>query len=330
MDRARHRVVRWHWLAAGLAGLLLLAWSGWRPAATLPLGVGPVERTRWSLSSPDLRGPVQSPPFATRAVTLPASADARWSALLATSAGDDDDAVAACRLAVLIDDCQLVRDVDAMIDTELSMAAREGRAADSVADEILRLDASAAPARESCGDAPPELLAHGWSFLLRAALAGHEPSMFRFVIDLPRDPSRPAEDAAALAAWHRHAPALLDRLVQRRSLQALPIAYRAAQGFPIAGDEVLQPRDPFVVMRLGSALALVLGDDSTLDVDLALLEHELPAAQRRAARAQGERLADAFLQAGQAPLAPAFDEECAAGWPGMPAAWLAYGTQPGD
>ena len=126
----------------------------------------------------------------------------------------DADPITACQLAVLLEDCRLSRDVDAMIETEVSMAQREGR---SPAAEIVRLDDVAAGSRAACGAAPPELQAHEWEFLHRAALAGHEASMYRFVTDLPLAGLPRSEHERALAAWRRDAPAVLAALVQRRS-----------------------------------------------------------------------------------------------------------------
>jgi hypothetical protein len=297
------------------------------PGSSLPLDVAPIVRARFAFASPGLDRASPLPAFSRSVQAFPDTARHDWAALLAAAATDDP--VPACRLAVLLEDCRLARHVDVMIDTELSMAEREGRGPESVATEIIALEASGAEAQAACGMAPSELLAHEWSYLLRAALAGHEASMYRFVTDLPIDPHWPDETAAALAAWRRHAPAILSALVHRRSPDSLMLAYRAAQGFAIFGDEPLQPRNARAAARLGRALEIVHEDDPALAVELAALAHELESAQHRQAREEGERLAEAFMLA--APGRPSSGgDECDAGWPGMQAMWTAYGYQSGQ
>jgi hypothetical protein len=91
----------------------------------------------------------------------------------------------------------------------------------------------------------------------------------------------------------------------------------------------LQTRDPRVATSLGSALEIVHEDDPALAVELAALAHELPAAQHRQARKEGERLAAAFLATALTqPVSSG--EECDAGWPGMQATWTAYGYRSGQ
>ena len=310
-------------LRAAVLGLLL-GLPAPRPHAPLPLPVAPPLR---HVFDPGLAPVVlrELPPR--RAWRLapqarPAAAAPAWQALL--PAAQADDPVAACRLALLLDDCRLAADVAAMIDTQLSMAAQSGRAAQEAAAEIAALEASAEPLQRSCGDAPPALVGHGWSFLLRAAIAGHEPSMYRFVTDPPFDPAAPAEAQAALDAWQRHAGLLLGDLLRRASPHALRLAYRVAQGEALVGDRALQPRDPRAVLRLGTALAVVQEDDSARSVELAEVEAELSPAQTRQARTEGARLALHFLQPRE-PTAPSGSDECAAGWPGRASAWVAYG-----
>lgn len=292
--------------------------------AGAPGAVGSIERSGFRIDAPifDRAGvPVAHQRLVSRP---PAPATNAWSTLLADAAADDP--VAACRLAVLLEDCRLARDIEVMIETELSMAEREGRGPASVASEIVALEASAASARAACGAAPPALLAHEWNYLLRAALAGHEPSMYRFVTDLPVDAQWPDEAAAARVAWRRYAPEILSALVQRRSPESLVLAYRAAQGFAILGDQPLQRRDPRAAARLGAALAIVHEDDPALAVELAALARELDQVQLHRARSEGARLADGFLAATRDGLASG-GEECDRGWPGMQATWTAYGYQ---
>jgi hypothetical protein len=326
MDRPRGRL-RLSRLALALACACATSGADDPAEAGTPLGIAPVERTTFRIAQPVPDTPAWraslGQPLATS--SLPAPAD--WSTLLAAVAADDP--VPACRLAVLLEDCRLAGQVEVMIETELSMAEREGRAPESVATDVLALQASGAEAEAACGAAPPELLAHEWNYLLRAALAGHEASMYRFITDLPIDPAWPDESAAALAAWRRHAPEILSALLQRHSPESLMLAYRAAQGFAILGDRPLQARDARAAARLGSALEIVHEDDPALAVELAALARELQPAQQWRARKDGERLAEGFLVA--ASDGPGTSgEECESGWPGMQATWTAYGYQSGQ
>ena len=326
MDRAHGRRLRLPRLAVALACLCAPSLLDESLPSNAPLAVASIERARLPLASPEWHREDSPISFSRHAHARAPVTPHAWSSLLAAAATDDP--VPACRLAVLLEDCRLARQVDVMIETELSMAEREGRRPESAATEILALEASGADAQAACGAAPPEFLAHEWSYLLRAALAGHEASMYRFVTDLPIDPAWPGESRAALAAWRRHAPEILDALLHRRSPESLMLAYRAAQGFAIYGDERL-PRDARAAARLGSALEIVHEDDPALAVELAALAHELAPVQHRQARKEGERLAEGFLVA-QREGPASTGEECDAGWPGMQATWTAYGYQSGQ
>ena len=325
-QQAGRRPWRWPRRLRAAVACVLLAWPASRDAALLPLPVEPPRRLRFD---PALRPGVA----AVRDVTVPpvaAASDAhasattlpRWATLL--HAAQQDDPVAACRLAVLLDDCRMADDIGAMIETRISMAARSGDSLREAAAEIEALDASAEPLRASCGDAPPALVAQGWNFLLRAAIAGHEPSMYRFVTDPPLATESLDEARAALAAWRQHARVLLVGLLRRASPQALPLAYRAALGEVMVADLPLQPRDPAAVLRLGSALALLREDDANRNEELEMAALELPPAEQRRVRREGAQLARQFYEV-RMPTAASGSDECAAGWPGMATAWIAYG-----
>ena len=323
---AGHAPARWRRLRA-VAACALLAWPAWREAGLLPLPVEPPSRLRFETGlAPGIAfvAPrVAAAPGGTwREAAASTTTMPRWATLL--HAAQQDDPVAACRLAVLLDDCRMADDIGAMIETRISMAARAGDGLREAAAEIEALDASADPLRASCADAPPALVAQGWSFLLRAAIAGHEPSMYRFVTDPPLAAQAPDEAHAALAAWRQHARVLLVGLVRRASPQALPLAYRAAQGEPLVADLALQPRDPAAVLRLGSALAMLLEDDANRASELETAALELSPAVQRQARREGAQLARQFFEA-RSPTAASGSDECAAGWPGMASAWIAYG-----
>jgi len=289
---AGHDPGRWRRGLRAAAACALLAWPAWREAGLLPLPVEPPSRLRFETGlTPGpafVAPPLPAAPGAAQreavAATMP-----RWATLL--HAAQQDDPVAACRLAVLLDDCRMADDIGAMIETRISMAARAGDGLREAAAEIEELEASAEPLRASCADAPPALVAQGWNFLLRAAIAGHEPSMYRFVTDPPLAAQAPAEARAALAAWRQHARVLLVGLLRRASPQALPLAYRAAQGEPLVADLPLQPRDPAAVLRLGSALAMLLEDDANRASELETAALELPPAVQRQARREGAQLA---------------------------------------
>jgi TPR repeat protein len=255
---------------------------------------------------------------------LPAAPDAapRWFALI--TAADAGAADAACRLGLMLDDCRLVADVDAMIDTQIAMAA-QGEVDPAQAErEIGALQASVEAQRAVCGALPADLPERAWRYLMHAAIAGHEPSMYRFVIDPPLPSARSAEFRAALRAWHANAPLLLGSLLQRGSPESVALAFRAAQGEVFLDGQALLPRDPATVVRLGTALIALREDDvaSLLVVERALSELSRTAARR--ALYEGQRLTERLLQPAPALARADGGDECRAGWPGMESAYLAY------
>jgi hypothetical protein len=232
--------------------------------------------------------------------------------------------LAACDLSLLIEDCALVADVADMVDTHIAMAARSGIDAGDAAREILALQASVEALQPQCASLPAEVAAQAWHYLLAAAIAGHEGSMYRFIVDppLPRE-AGPAQ-SAALSVWHANAPLLLGSLLQRGSPEALALAFRAAQGEVFVGTRPLQAREPLAVVRLGTALVAVRTDDTSSQLVIERAADELPPALAARARSEGRALAERFLRRADIPML-ARGDECREGWPGMASAYAAYG-----
>jgi hypothetical protein len=277
---------------------------------------------RVARDSGNVRRLAPDPPRA-RPQPAPASAPApRWPALLAQA--DAGDPHAACRLTELLEDCRLVADVADMVETQISVAAAELDGSGFDAAAIAALDTSVDPLRALCADVPPELAQRSWSFLLRAAIAGHEPSMFRYVVDPPLQSAGAHEHRAALAAYRDNAALFVAHLLQRASPQALALGFRAAQGEAFVAGRAIQARDPHAIVRIGTAL-LVLRDADTGSEDIvAQASAELLPSQAQHARNEGRLLADRFLRAGEPDGAQAAGDDCSAGWPGMPSEFTAY------
>jgi hypothetical protein len=237
---------------------------------------------------------------------------------------ESGEATAACELSLQIEDCALADDVEAMVDTHIAMAARSGVDAALAAREIGELQASVEGLRRHCANLPAEIRAQAWRYLLAAAVAGHEASMYRFLVDPPLPPGADPDHAVALAAWHANAPLLLGSLLQRGSPEAVALAFRAVQGEVFVGTRPLQARDPAAMVRLGTALVALREDDSTSQVVLERAATELPEATVARLRQEGRALAGRLLHRVEQP-APAHRGECREGWPGMASAYAAYG-----
>jgi len=248
-----------------------------------------------------------------------------WLALLAQADGGDPHA--ACQLSVLLDDCRLAAEVGEMVETQISMAASEDTNVIANARDIALLETSIDPLHDACATVPADLVSQGWIYLLRAAIAGHEPSMFRFVTDLPVDPRQSGETSDAWSVYREHAALFIGLLLQRASPEALTLAFRAAQGAIFVGDRPIQTRDPAAVVRLGTALIELHEADPGSEENIAHALAELTDFESVRARAEGQRLADRFMQRRTSALPVALDstlaEECSNGWPGMESEYTA-------
>lgn len=252
----------------------------------------------------------------------PSHATPPWSRWL--QAANDGDPGAACRLAVLLDDCRRVHEVDAMVETQVSVAAAGTGESTREAGEIVRLQASVEAQRERCAGVPATLRQHDADFVLRAALAGHAPSMLRYLTDPPLAAPSPAERAAALASYRQYAPDFLEELLQRGSREALGLAFRIAQGEEFVAGAPVQPRDAAAAVRYGTALLYLYEDDpaTRIGVDTALGETDTASAHR--AQGEGQELARRFLAQAAVLAAPGGDPDgCTNGWPRAPRATTA-------
>ena len=301
----------------GLALLTLFGASSDTPSAfsrETAMNVSPpiavrVERQRWAAPHPDIVI------AATRARPLHVANGAEWSQWLqAANAGDPG---AACRLALMLDDCRLVREVDGMVDTQVSMAAAGEIEPAHEARDIAALQASVESQRSRCAVLPSVLLQHDADFLLRAALAGHEPSMLRYLVDPPLAAPSAPERAAALETYRQHADGFLEALLRRASPDALALAFRIAQGEEFVAGHPIRARDAAAAARYATALLMLREDDAPTLIGLETALSQLDADSGRRAQLEGRRMAALFLIARpQVAAAPASDE-CATGWPGL-------------
>lgn len=275
----------------------------------LPMSVA-MPRSRFDLHSAAF-GPSSSPQAP---APKPIPTRAEWSEWLnAANAGDPG---AACRLALMLDDCRLARDVDEMVDTQLSMAVAEQGDSVRAAQDIAALQASVEATHARCAVLPDALTQHDGDFLLRAAIAGHEPSMLRYLADPPLAAASQAERAAALAAYRQNAGWLLDALLQRASPDALALAFRIAQGEEFVAGSPIRPRDPVAATRYGTALLTLRDDDVATLIGVETALSEIDAATAQQAETEGRRLAERFFQRQRLAATVSAGDECASGWPG--------------
>ena len=204
-----------------------------------------------------------------------------------------------------------------MIDTQVSIAASNQASISLAAREIAELEASLDPLRRRCSELPPALHAQNWTHLLQAAIAGHEPSMLRFLLDPPVERLQGIERDAAVRAYRDNATLFLAAMLQRASPDALALAYRVAQGEEFLPGVPIRARDPEAAVRYGTTLLALREDDpaTLLGVESALAQLAASAASR--AQSDGQRLVPTFLPRFDADteLAPV-DDECRRGWPG--------------
>lgn len=266
--------------------------------------------------------PPASPPPRSDAAPRPgpsAGGDAArpdWSLWL--EAAHAGDAIAACRLAALLDDCRLAREVERMIETELSIAASQRDESAEDLHGIAALEAGVDPLRARCAALPDALHAQAWQHLLQAAVAGHEASILRFVLDPPLDALSGSGRDAAIEAYRRNADLFLASLLQRTSPDALVLAFRSAQGEEFLAGVPARMPDPEAVVRWGSALLVLYGDDPAIQIGVDAALARLDARTAAKAQADGQRLVLPFLQrqrdATASPAGPG--DECRQGWPG--------------
>jgi hypothetical protein len=302
-------------LRAAALALLVLGLArdaGTPPAPTLRDAPLPIRIERVPLALDRTRRAHEAAPNAPMRAIAPASEWSQW-----LQAANDGDPGAACRLAAMLDDCRLEREVDAMVETQVLMAAAGASEVAQEAGQIASLQATVEAQRQRCAVLPAPLLSHDADFLLRAALAGHEPSMLRYIVDPPLALPSAVEREAALAMYRQHAPGFLDALLRRDSVDALALAFRIAQGEEFVAGAPVRARDAAAAARYGTALLRLREDDAAtlIGVETALSEIDTASAHR--AQSQGQALAQRLLQrdGAIAMRVPAADE-CASGWPG--------------
>jgi hypothetical protein len=289
----------------GLAGAAWIAFGG-IDAPPIPAGapVRDIPKLRNEVAVGDA-GAMSRPPFegpATGAPTLakaagtdgPAPEEETWESLKARA--DRGDTNASCRLSLKLEGCRLAREARQRIAAEIEQLAAIGAADvdEQIAMRLSNNEAERAGYESRCGQVPPGVVMQEWQYLLRAAQAGHEPSMYRFVTAPPIDDSRPLEYVEALQAYRQHASTFVDELLRRGSAEGIVAALLIAVGHPIVGQSPLRPRDPGRMVQLASALALLRNKPGILTSTLSNAAEELTPGDIERARAEGERLAPNF------------------------------------
>jgi hypothetical protein len=218
-------------------------------------------------------------------------AEERWEDLKARA--DAGDTTASCKLAQRLKGCREARELSARIEEALTHAAlRDDTDAAAI---IAQYEADRLSYERSCGTGiPTNVVLREWEYLLRAAQAGHAPSMYRFVLNPPVDQSRPLEYLDAMEAYNRFALTLIDRLLASGSAEGLVAALIIESGQPIIGMTSLASGDPARRLQLAAALAILRDKPAILESARAAVADQLDTRAARAAIAAGERMSSGY------------------------------------
>lgn len=202
---------------------------------------------------------------------------------------DAGDTRASCKLAQKLKGCREARELSDRIEEALTHAAlRDDTDAAAI---IAQHEADRRSSERSCGaDIPRDVVLREWEYLLRAAQAGHAPSMFRFVLNPPVDQSRPLEYLDAMAAYNRFALSFIDRLLANGSAEGLVAALIIESGQPIIGMTSLSSGDPARRLQLAAALAILRDKPAILESARASVSDQMDTRTAQAAIAAGERM----------------------------------------
>lgn len=207
---------------------------------------------------------------------------------------DAGDVRSACRLSLILTACREAHAERRRIDREVAQLATS---TDADKDRIALLAADeerVSTLEQRCGGAPDGLVRRDWKYLLDAARQGHGPSMWRFVLDPPIDPTRPLDYADALVAYRDYTLGLVDALIERQSAEGLVMALLLSAGIPIIGDSPLYPRDAEATLRAAAAVAEVRGKPLVLQSTIEQTRDELDPALAQRVIEEGQRMAADF------------------------------------
>jgi hypothetical protein len=222
------------------------------------------------------------------------SADDDWQSL--KERADAGDVNAGCKLSLALEGCRRAAELRWQIDSELqSMRFDDPASRDAAMAERLAANSEeAAGYAARCGGAPREVALQEWQYLLAAAQAGHEPSMYRFAMFPPIDGERPLEYTEAIAAYKRYAQQFIDELVRRGSAEGLLAAFLVAGGHTFIGQSPLSPRDPKKMVQYGAALSILRNRPAILDSAIANVAGSLTQSEVDTAIAEGRGMAGGF------------------------------------
>lgn len=224
--------------------------------------------------------------------TDPLGEEASWKDL--QQRADAGDVRSACRLSLTLSACREAHAERRRIDHEVAQLAASPDA-DKERIALLAADEERVSTLEQrCGGAPDSLVRRDWEYLLDAARQGHGPSMWRFVLDPPIDPTRPLDYADALVAYRDYTLGLVDALIERRSAEGLVMALLLSAGIPIIGDSPLYRRDAEATLRAAAAVAEVRGKPLVLQSTIEQTRDELDPALAQRVIEEGQRMAADF------------------------------------
>lgn len=203
------------------------------------------------------------------------------------------DVRAACRVGMELSRCRTVRLFRSLQEND----ERRLRAAKPGSNEFMAIRDSIeaqkkfhAAERRACEGVGDDVLNSAWRYLLRAAQAGHVPSISHFLVAPPL-PESAIEDLAGYEAYRDHAPSFFDRAIAAGDVPAALAAYTQwSHGRGTGGGKVYE-RDPQRALTF-AYLLLPLVDARTADAlrfDLKVLEAE-PRIDIATARREADRL----------------------------------------
>lgn len=176
--------------------------------------------------------PAEDSPLASNYETLKAHADA-------------GDVSASCRLAFELNRCVQLPELRELSEHYIaqSAASKQGTPEDQADTEVaVRLENSLRSAESVCEGFHPDPGVKAWKYLLRAAKAGHVPSMVRYAVQPPLSEQRFADEAEGWAEYRKEAGPLLLRAAQNGNSAAAYYLFMAYYGVPMPGGaEIVKP-----------------------------------------------------------------------------------------
>jgi len=202
---------------------------------------------------------------------------------------DSGSPASACKLYKVLEDCRFNEDVTKAADGTITALA-SGAKLPNGEKQVIELQKISGKLSSACSAIPKEMYSEYPKYLLQAALAGHEPSMFQYVTDPGIDAERPLENLDALRAYRDNAPRLVDLLLQNGSTEALSLAFAVANGNPFVSQSPVRARNPLEVIRLGTALQLATTPRARIETSIgqAMMEVDRQAASKAKSNGQAD------------------------------------------